>query len=318
MKISKKNRTIGINLLKLIITGLLLGYLFYKNDLNEIYRSTLSITFSSFLILNILQFAGIAINALKWKVLIPDQGYYRLIRYNLIGRFYSLIMPGQMGGEVVKAYLISKNQDQQERFYVSVFIDKLTSLMVIIVLFFAGIVFSDRMFPIAIIWVTVVITVTILALFFMVRINLFYQKVTLILEKLLEYDRLHFSISRLIEIVTAWNKYSKKTWKLIQSLSLGIIYQLIAVSMIYLIGRELGFGISFLNWIWLVSLVSIALFLPISLAGLGIREGSFVVLLSLFSVPNERAVALSLIFFSLQLIASAIGGITEILRKISE
>ncbi|MGD9160520.1 MAG: hypothetical protein PVG39_19040, partial [Desulfobacteraceae bacterium] len=69
---------------------------------------------------------------------------------------------------------------------------------------------------------------------------------------------------------------------------------------------------------WLISLVAIVLFLPISLAGLGIREGSFVVLLSLFSVPNEKAVALSLIFFSLQLIASAIGAIIEILRKVLE
>lgn len=314
----KKNKKIGFNILRLIITGLLLGYLFYKNDLGKIYQSATSIAFLSFLLLNMLQIVGIAINALKWKVLLPDQKYFRLVKYNLIGRFYSLIMPGQMGGEVVKAYLISKNQDEQERFYISVFIDKITSLLGVNILFFWGIIFSDRRFPIEIIWATVIITFAILFLFFMTKVNFFYQKAISILENLLKYGFLQSSIINLIKIVVVWNKYSKKTWELIQNASLGIIYQLTAVIMIYLIGQEMGLGISFIDWVWLVSLVAIVLFLPISLAGLGIREGSFIVLLSLFSIPNERAVALSLIFFSLQLIASAIGGVIEVLRKVLE
>ena len=54
-------------------------------------------------------------------------------------------------------------------------------------------------------------------------------------------------------------------------------------------------------------IVSVAMLFPVSVGGLGIREGGYVVLLAILSVSVENAVALSLTMYSIQLIGALSG-----------
>ncbi len=51
----------------------------------------------------------------------------------------------------------------------------------------------------------------------------------------------------------------------------------------------------------------IAQVLPIGISGLGVREGAFVIFLTPFGVPAEQAVALGLLLYLLNLVASLLG-----------
>lgn len=71
-----------------------------------------------------------------------------------------------------------------------------------------------------------------------------------------------------------------------------IIFLLFFVN-VYFLAKGLGVHIGFIELSSVVALGAIVSLIPISISGIGIREGLFVVLLSTFGVSKEEAVALS-------------------------
>jgi len=59
----------------------------------------------------------------------PFAAYYsfaRLMSASLIAQIYSMILPGQIAGDIAKAYDIGKGRDNPELIVASVLVDKLT------------------------------------------------------------------------------------------------------------------------------------------------------------------------------------------------
>jgi len=67
--------------------------------------------------------------------------------------------------------------------------------------------------------------------------------------------------------------------------------------------------ITFLDCFFLVPPVILAMTLPISIAGWGVREGAMIVTLGLVGVPQESALVLSILFGLGTMIAAFPGGI---------
>jgi hypothetical protein len=55
--------------------------------------------------------------------------------------------------------------------------------------------------------------------------------------------------------------------------------------------------------------------LPVSLNGIGLREGGYLFLLGTIGIASEKAVAFSLLWFVIVILASLVGGLVFILRK---
>jgi uncharacterized membrane protein YbhN (UPF0104 family) len=66
----------------------------------------------------------------------------------------------------------------------------------------------------------------------------------------------------------------------------------------YLINLSLGLGIDFLSFLLYIPIITILSAIPVSHAGLGLRETGFVLFFSLSSVAKEPALAMSLLFFA--------------------
>lgn len=64
---------------------------------------------------------------------------------------------------------------------------------------------------------------------------------------------------------------------------------------VYFLTKAMGLSISYLFVVALVSISAIATLLPISVAGLGVREGIFIYLLGTIGISKENAVLLSLL-----------------------
>ena len=73
----------------------------------------------------------------------------------------------------------------------------------------------------------------------------------------------------------------------------------------------IGINLFFSDWCWIIGLVSVAMFIPITIAGFGVREGVFVGLLSLQGVTVEKSIALSLCVFGVSFISALIGCVLE-------
>lgn len=79
-----------------------------------------------------------------------------------------------------------------------------------------------------------------------------------------------------------------------------------------ILARALGAQLSLLSALWVNAAVYAAVLLPISIAGVGVREFTLLNALGLLGVPAQVTVALSLLLFADPLINALIGGLLQI------
>ena len=76
----------------------------------------------------------------------------------------------------------------------------------------------------------------------------------------------------------------------------------------WLISKDLNISITFTEIILISSIVEIIRFIPISIQGIGIREGSFSLMLTLLAYPPEFGFAIALVGYAILTISQLIFG----------
>ena len=90
------------------------------------------------------------------------------------------------------------------------------------------------------------------------------------------------------------------------------LFQMSDIVGTYFIARSLGVVLPFTLFLVVVPVVFVATLLPISLGGLGVREGAFVYLLGLVGVDASSALALSLLVYCNRLLLCGVGGLLNV------
>ena len=90
------------------------------------------------------------------------------------------------------------------------------------------------------------------------------------------------------------------------ALLVSVVFNLIQIGWWATTGRALGLSIPFGYYLLVVPIMSLALLVP-SIGGLGVRESLAPALFSGAGVPPESAVALTLLVFGLERVASLLG-----------
>lgn len=69
----------------------------------------------------------------RWWLLLGTQGirigYWEAVRLTFLGQFFNAVVPGTVGGDLVKAYYVSKHTPKKAAALLSVFVDRLTGLV---------------------------------------------------------------------------------------------------------------------------------------------------------------------------------------------
>jgi uncharacterized membrane protein YbhN (UPF0104 family) len=74
-------------------------------------------------------------------------------------------------------------------------------------------------------------------------------------------------------------------------------------------GVALGLDVPVAFYFILIPLIAVATMIPVSLNGLGVREGAFVFFLSQVGVPQDQALSLALLWLGVLIASSLIGGL---------
>ena len=107
----------------------------------------------------------------------------------------------------------------------------------------------------------------------------------------------------------------KNSTALYKAVLMSIVSQICIVVTYYLIGRSLGIEISFLEFALIVPVIFLVASLPISIGGLGVREGMLVILLNSIGVSTSNAVSLSFLYLSILIIATLPGALFLLTNK---
>jgi glycosyltransferase 2 family protein len=112
-------------------------------------------------------------------------------------------------------------------------------------------------------------------------------------------------LARLVELITAFRDL--ETGVVLRISVISALAFLLFVASSYILAGALGIAVSFVALIWIRSLVFMLTLIPISVAGIGLREIGFAGLLALYGIDMPTAIAFSFANFGLQLGMAAIG-----------
>jgi uncharacterized membrane protein YbhN (UPF0104 family) len=118
------------------------------------------------------------------------------------------------------------------------------------------------------------------------------------------------------EAARIWGLLCVNKKPLAQVIGAALVTQLLLCAVFYLAGLSVGIDVSLLSWLTFVPIVLAANVLPITVAGLGVREYLLVLFLGVLArVDSERALAASLITFSMILAVCLLGGLLYIFYR---
>lgn len=96
---------------------------------------------------------------------------------------------------------------------------------------------------------------------------------------------------------------------------LGVFPQLSTVFSGFIVSNAIGAQISFINWLWIDAYSTLALLLPITIGGIGVRDGSSVGAMSLLNIESYKALSVSMILFIVQVIRALVGLVVYLVDK---
>jgi len=308
--------------IKIAVSVGLLGWLLAGVDLPRLRAILAGIPAGEGFLVVGLYCAAWLVNAAKWKTLLGRHSYLRLFALTMIGQFYALVLPGQIAGEAVKAWKLIGRTGEIAPAVSSVLMDRVVGVVSLLWVGLVGASVTETTAGIrwTVVFGTLLAGIALAA--FLMRLHPCRARsrnaVTAIGDR---FPRAAGFAGTLVKCIDAWVEILQSPARLALAMALGVVFQCLAVFILYRIAASIGLQIAFVDWCWIFTAVSLLLLLPVTIGGIGLREGGYVALLAGLGVPGEKALACSLALFGLQLLSAAAGAVLDlvlILRERSE
>ncbi len=268
----------SIVLLKIVVSAALLYFIFTKLNFAEVYE-TIKKANPWFLVLAILLFVFSKITAAfrlnlyfhKLDILLSQRSNLKLY---VLGMFYNLFLPGGIGGDAYKGYLIKKKFKINTKKVVAVLVlDRLSGLLLLFL--YACIIF----------------------LFISNATTSSYQIIAIILTPL--------------SVVTFWY-LNKKFFNYVlaifwKSFGLSALVQLAQLICVFCIMKALSIHEDIASYLFVFLVSSIVSVIPLTIGGIGSRELTFFYGASLLSLDENISIGISMLFFLITALVSVFG-----------
>jgi hypothetical protein len=296
------------------VSSILLAVLFWRVDRAVFLRSLQALPLPLLVGCMGLYALGYVISTLRWQGLLLAEGirvaFWRLSVVYFQGAFFNLFLPTLIGGDLVRGYFIHKMTRGHDASIASILVDRLSGFAALMLIAMTALVLSygtldDPQVALAVI--------TVAGLFAAVMIVLLNERFTSRAFGLLRLVALARFQAKLQGLVEAIRRYRGHRRALGQALLLSALLQALIIVTYYLIGVGLNIGVPLVYFFVFVPLITTLAMLPVSVAGLGVREGVVVYLFAKVGVDAATALGMSLVWFSLTFVVSCLGGLAFLL-----
>lgn len=246
------------------------------------------------------------LSTLRWMQVMRSLGlrsrFDILLSHSLAGQFVSNALPTTIGGDVVRISRLSKNTGDSPSSFSSVVLDRLTGWIVLPLITLLGLLLNPSLRELG--------TQT--------RLVVAVALGTLVLLILVLYAADHRLLGGRFRNREGWQRFvaaihlglgslRRRPVAVVSVVAVGFVYQFVLVLSAFMAARALGIAVGLTALMVFFPIVLIAQVMPISIAGLGVREFMFVFLLSAVGVPDQQALALGLLVWILTVATSLLG-----------
>ncbi len=265
-------------------------------------------------VVGIVMFLGVLlVNSKRWQILLQFEQvkitYWQTFRLSLIGIFFNFFMPGGVGGDVVKAgYLMRDNKGKKVFIGWSILVDRIFGMLALLLYSgVTGVLFSSQLES------------NLQTSFFSLSVTILGGFVFLVLFLLLspkdKIDELLRSHPMLEKVLHPLFFFFQKPKKVILPFFLSLVSQGAVIGM----GAFLIFYLNVDIPVWVLLLIFpfgfLATILPISPAGVGVGQAAFLYLFDKVAGEGEFGVLTITFFQAVQFLVGLLGGLLFVLYK---
>jgi len=322
-------------MLRIAVSVGILFYLFktqFKNfiDVTSAFRNS-GVNYGFITLSLVTYWIGIYFIVLRWRILMHTQKISAsqsfLLGSYLVGCFFNNFLPTSIGGDIYRIYDSSKLKNSSAMKAGSIilmdrFIGVMTMVIYLVFVLAIGFVGTSHIEPVLGKWKVSnqLLSILIIILFILAVLTIFIMLFPdfFKLNRLFRKTRfLHKWGDKFRQIYNAFREFRKSKVIFFISIVISLVLQFAFILNCYYLGR--AFGIlqpSLIGFIFVTQISGILSMIPISVGGIGVREGSFVILLSALGAQKDIATIVSLALLVVILIPGIAGGIIYLIRPV--
>jgi glycosyltransferase 2 family protein len=254
-----------------------------------------------------------AVSALRWKTILADNQvqfpWFQAFRGYVLALFYGTFLPGVLGGDAIRIGIcVQKTRCSVSTSTAAVLLERFGGVVSLFCLLFLAYFSSPQL-------INDLLAIRNNQFVFWIAVSALTGMMILIITRSLWFHWLPESHSnsfsgQLIRLIRSF----ASTLVTLQNRSLFIIliycilFQLFDIAATFTLSDAIGLHLSPITFFIVLPLTYLVLMLPISLGGLGLREGSMVFLLSRFGISASDAIMLSFLIYLNRMIIGLMGG----------
>jgi len=315
---TRTSRLVGW-LLKAGIAGGLLYLIFRIIPLADVMRSLRSARMPEVIGSIVLFGMARALSGYRMKRLTDAQGMglstLQIMEIGAASSFYGFVLPGSLSGGLIRWYRLGRQGKKPAGAIAAIAFDRWADTIALAAVGLACWALSATARPRALIGcILLAATISLTGLY----VTVFQRRGTRVFQPFRRFPWslipgvVQEKIRRVRDAVAQYHALPPAA--LIALLALSIAAQLMGTASMLLLARSLNVSLPFADFGWIRSCMLLLAMLPITVAGLGVREGSLLVFLAPYGVSGAQTMALAVLKLAVSLVLVGVGGLLELRR----
>lgn len=249
-----------------------------------------------------------ALNAIRWKIILAGEGiregFWYLLRVIFISLFIGYFLPGVLGADVVRGYRIVRDHGKMGAVTKSLVLDRVIGIYGTLVVALAGAVVVSLAGPTSPFLIPLAIAQLAVVAGWLLARGLTRRLERVRLAGRPRLARLWTKVLSVVSVVTDARRL-RALFAPITGLSVAVALARCAI--FYCLYRSFGVVLPAGVWVLNIPLMFVAILVPVSIGGLGVRESALIFLFRPWGVEAEVSASVGIIFQLLQIVASIPG-----------
>lgn len=304
------------------ITIALLSYVAYKAGLftpagrealvNLVTSASVPFILISIMMSPVLNFSS----SFKWYMLLKSRqihvGLGRLFAYYIVAKFYNLVLPTSMGGDVVRIFTLGSYTGLKAEALASVFVERFSGMVTLTFLSMVAVLVNLKTFNIPIITISLAAcTVIVLILGWLVVDDRPYNAIRRFTNKNLKF--LDKFLTKIDKVHNAVKEYKNNRGALWIAVANSLIFYFLAIINVWVSSLAFKSEVGFYNIIIGVPVILIIMNLPISIGGVGLMEFAYTFTFELIGYSSTLGLSVALLMRLKTFIDAGAGGLIHLL-----
>ena len=254
----------------------------------------------------VLTLVGVVLSAFRWQRVLATLDVpvrlYTLTKLYLASLFVGNFLPSTVGGDVLRVTRLGTEVGDSAKPFASVVLERMSGWLVLPGLTFTGLLINP----------------TLRSLGRATALSVFVGVATLLALGGVLIAAANPRVGARVSGASGWKRFTgaihlgvdrfrRRPMLALEVIVAGVAYQLCVLVSVFLAAKAVGLPVGFTAILAFFPVVLIVQTLPITIGGLGVREGALYLLLHPIGVTSEQAISLGVLFYAMQLIVSLVG-----------